>query len=61
MEIISPTALRKDLYNILKKINKTKDSNPLHVYSAKSKDTEVVIISMDTWKNIQKELDRRGE
>lgn len=61
MEIISPTALRKDLYNILKKINKSKQFNPLHVHSSKSKDTDVVIVSMDTWKIIQKELEQRGE
>lgn len=50
----TPTGARKDLFNILKRVNK--DHTPINIESSENKDENAVLISKEDWNAIQETL-----
>lgn len=50
----TPTSARKNLFNIIKQVNR--NHTPVHIESTKSNDEDAVLISKKDWEAIQETL-----
>lgn len=53
MSITTPTELRKDIFNAIKKVNK--DSEPVIIHG-KAENNSAVLVSLEDWNSIQETL-----